>query len=199
MYLIIMKTKHGFTLVELAITLAVAVVILAVGIPVFSTMIANNRAAADSNALVTAFQLARSEAVKRGEQVKVCAGGDGSPTPTACSGANDWAKGLLVRVTSSDETLRVWDVFKGADDLVDVTPKNPVDLTEVSFSADGSVSGGVCLQLTRKAEIGGVVRVQTQRWLAVDTTGRTRVVSKRDCDTVETPLGPCPASTCPGA
>ena len=75
-----MKTKHGFTLIELMVTLAVAIVILAVGIPVFSTMIANNRAAADSNALVTALQFARSEAVKRSAQVRVCAG-DGAPTP----------------------------------------------------------------------------------------------------------------------
>ena len=51
----VMKKSYGFTLIELIVTLAAAIVILAVGIPVFSTMIANNRAAADSNALVTAL------------------------------------------------------------------------------------------------------------------------------------------------
>ena len=191
-----MKTKQGFTLVELAITVAVGIVLLAVGIPVFSTLIANNRAAADSNALVTAFQLARSEAVKRGVPVAVCAG-DGdkdNPTPAACSGTSDWTKGLLVRVPSSAETLRVWEVFKGDDESVGVTPF-PAELNEVSFVADGSVGTGVCLKLTRKAGVGAVVR-ETHRWLAVDNTGRTRVVNKSKCDSVADPFGPCPAASC---
>lgn len=179
-----MKTQQGLTLVELAVTLAVAIVVLAVGIPVFSTMLANNRAAADTNALVTALQVARSEAVKRGQQVKVCAGNgtNSVPTPTACSDTNDWAKGLVVQVQSSGEVLRVWDVFRGDDDDGAKDKVNVAEigssLTEVNFASEGrSVGGAACLRLDRNYG-SGAIGAQTQRWLAVDTTGRTRVSNK---------------------
>ncbi len=177
-----MKTKHGFTLIELMVTLAVAIVVLSVGIPVFSTLIANNRAAADSNALVTAIQYARSEAVKRSALVRVCAGNGTSsdPTPTACSGDNNWARGLLV-LAPDNEILRVWDVFKGDDD--DET-KDRVDVaeitgnhTEVAFTSDGTMVGGgrFCLQMDRTLAVGA----QAKRWLGVYTTGRTQVGSTK--------------------
>ena len=155
---------------------------MAVGIPVFSTMIANNRAAADSNALVTALQFARSEAVKRSDSVRVCAGNgtNSAPTPTACSGDNNWARGLLV-LSPDDEILRVWDVFKGddddeAEDRVDVA-EIANSRTEVAFASDGALVGGglLCLQMDRSLAVGA----QAQRWLGVYTTGRTHVSSTK--------------------
>ncbi len=177
-----MKTKHGFTLIELMVTIAVAIVIMAVGIPVFSTMIANNRAAADSNALVTALQFARSEAVKRSDSVRVCAGNgtNSAPTPTACSGDNNWARGLLV-LAPGNEVLRVWDLFKGDDDDASKDRVDIVEIassaTEVTFASDGSLVGGgrFCLQMDRSAAVGA----QAQRWLGVNTTGRTQVSSTK--------------------
>ncbi len=177
-----MKTNNGFTLIELMVTLAVAIVVLSVGIPVFSTLIANNRAAADSNALVTALQYARSEAVKRGAPVRVCAGNgtNSAPTPTACSGDNNWARGLLV-LAPDNEILRVWDVFKGDDDdetkdRVDIV-EIAVSRTEVAFAPDGTLVGGgrFCLQMDRSLAVGA----QAQRWLGVYTTGRTEVSSTK--------------------
>ena len=167
-----MKTNHGFTLIELIVTVAAAIVILAVGIPVFSTMIANNRAAADSNALVTAFQFARSEAVKRSAQVRVCAGDgdDSNPTPAGCGG--DWTGGLLVQVASSGEILRVWDRFEG-----NVTITEDAGRTQVVFASDGAWlddgGGAPCLDIQRALAVGA----QARRWLGLYTTGRTQVSS----------------------
>ena len=69
------RKQRGLTLVELMVTLAVAIILLAVGMPLFTGMAANNRAAANVNALVTALNLARSEAVGRGDVVGVAANG----------------------------------------------------------------------------------------------------------------------------
>lgn len=65
------KRFNGFTLIELVVTLAIAGIVLGVAIPSFNSMMASNRLTAYANQLLTALNLARSEAVKRGLQVIV--------------------------------------------------------------------------------------------------------------------------------
>ena len=87
-----MKNQNGLTLIEMMVTLAVAIILVAVGIPAFRSITANNRAVAQSNALVTALNLSRGEAVKRGAPVTICRAANG-----ACDDeSNDWASGWLV-------------------------------------------------------------------------------------------------------
>ena len=66
-----MKKITGFTLVELMVTLIVAAILLTVGVPSFIETIRRSRTISQANELVTALNLARSEAVKRGMQVTV--------------------------------------------------------------------------------------------------------------------------------
>lgn len=61
----------GFTLLELMITIAIAGILLGVAIPSFTSIISSNRLTTYANDLVTALNLARSEAVKRGTQVTI--------------------------------------------------------------------------------------------------------------------------------
>lgn len=75
-----MKTYSGFTLIELMITLVVVAILLAVGIPSFQTIFETNRLATQANELVTAVNLARSEAIKRGVNVTVRANAAGFQT-----------------------------------------------------------------------------------------------------------------------
>ena len=63
--------QRGFTLIELMVTLTVAGVLLALGIPSFSKLIANNRIATQTNEFVSALNMARSEAVRRSQGVSV--------------------------------------------------------------------------------------------------------------------------------
>lgn len=94
-----MKARQtGLTLVELMVTLAVAIILLAVGMPLFTGVVANNRATAQANTFVGAFKLARSEAVKQGTEVAVCAIDDPAASPLTCGSASDWDNGLLVFV-----------------------------------------------------------------------------------------------------
>jgi type IV fimbrial biogenesis protein FimT len=88
-----MERGKGFTLVELLITIVVISVLLATGVPAFLDFIKNNRLTAQTNELVPAIQLARSEAVKRGTNTIVCA----SSNETSCSdNKDDWDKGWIV-------------------------------------------------------------------------------------------------------
>ena len=56
--------SSGFTLVELMITLAIAGILVAVGIPSFNSTISDSRLTSYANEFVTALNLARSEAIK---------------------------------------------------------------------------------------------------------------------------------------
>ena len=87
-----MKRENGFTLVELLITIVIVTTLLAMGVPSLKDFMKQNRLTAQSNALVTALQVARTEAVKRGTDTVICA----SSNQSSCTGAGDWDKGWIV-------------------------------------------------------------------------------------------------------
>lgn len=87
-----MYRQNGLTLVELMISIAVLITLLAIGIPSYAQFIKNNRLAGQANDLVIAFQLARNEAVKHGSGTVICA----SANQTTCSGSKDWSTGWIV-------------------------------------------------------------------------------------------------------
>lgn len=62
---------HGFTLIELMVTVAVAGVIMAFGLPMMRDVILNQRVRTASSDFHTALLLARSEAIKRGGDVDI--------------------------------------------------------------------------------------------------------------------------------
>ncbi|MEP7243382.1 MAG: GspH/FimT family pseudopilin [Gammaproteobacteria bacterium] len=134
-----MNRHHkGFTLIELMTALTVLGVLLAMAVPSFREFTRSNRVTAAQNDLVTAFTLARSEALKRGTPVTVCASSDG----VACSGATDWATGWIVfsdgngtagTIDAGDEALQRWS---GANSDLTVTGTDSF----LRYTATGMVS-----------------------------------------------------------
>lgn len=61
--------ERGFTLIELLVTLAVAVILATVAVPSFQGMMVRNQLAADVNEILTGVNFARSEAIKRRQEV----------------------------------------------------------------------------------------------------------------------------------
>ena len=86
-----MKTHHGFTLIELVVTMAVLIVLLVLGVPEFKRMTEGNRQVAAINAIVSDLNLARTEAVKRGMVVTLCGSTDGATCDTG-----NWESGWIV-------------------------------------------------------------------------------------------------------
>ena len=58
------KFTQGFTLMELMVTLAVAAIVLTVGVPSFSGVIKDSRMTTQANQIVTSVKMARSAAVR---------------------------------------------------------------------------------------------------------------------------------------
>jgi type IV fimbrial biogenesis protein FimT len=107
-----MKKWQAFTLIELMIVLGVAAILATMAAPAFWNMIQNSRTTTQANELVTAINLARSEAIKRGERVEICS--TANPAAGECGGDNDWAAGWLVRVDGdASDVIRVWEAPAG--------------------------------------------------------------------------------------
>ena len=77
----------GLTLIELMVTLAVAVVMMAMAVPSMADFLENHQVAAIKSSLSGAVALARTEAVKRGQSVILQAIGDG---PAGNEYVNGW-------------------------------------------------------------------------------------------------------------
>jgi type IV fimbrial biogenesis protein FimT len=116
------KAATGFTLMDLLVTLTVLGILVAVGIPSFSSVIRNNRITAHTNELVTALTYARSEAMKRGDVITTCPSNDGED----CAGSNDWSTGWIVFVDANadgirdedEEPLQIWPAIEDVLQLV---------------------------------------------------------------------------------
>ncbi len=82
---------RGFTLIELMITLAVAVILLVIAVPSFRTMTISNRLTTTANDVVGALNIARMEAIKRNASVQFCSNNaslnTSDPLGTACGTA----------------------------------------------------------------------------------------------------------------
>ena len=127
---------RGLTLVELAVTLAVVAILISVALPSFTSLIQNNRVLGEVNSFVSDLQYARSEAIKEGIPVSVCASSNGS----TCLGANTWSSGWIVfpdaagsgSIAAGVSPLRVRQAMTGGDSFA-ATPSS----THFTFSRDG--------------------------------------------------------------
>lgn len=95
------RAVAGFTLIELMVTLAVVAITLAIGVPSFQGIVSDNRLSSAANGLIGAFNIARSEAIKRGRSITV--------TPTG----TDWNDGGIVAVVTPVETIKSFSASTG--------------------------------------------------------------------------------------
>jgi type IV fimbrial biogenesis protein FimT len=152
--------QGGFTLLELLVTISVAAIILSVGVPGFLSFIQNNRAVTHTNDLVTALNLGRSEATRRGTGVVLCSSTNG----TTCSDSNDWSNGWIVR-TSGGTLLRSWPERSGGAGVL------TGNVSQIQFQARGSIAGVAPLLLVRLPNCSG----NQGRDVAVNLAGRISV------------------------
>lgn len=164
----------GFTLVELMIALAVLAILMMIAAPSFEMVRNSSRLAAQANELVSAIQLARSEAVRRGQRVVMCRSENGN----ACAGAGgNWAGWLVFAdangngsVDAGEELLRVGDVR--APVTVAATDGSIVFRPD-GFAREGNLLAAatiaVCVATTRPADNRRLVTIRSGSRVAVQT------------------------------
>jgi type IV fimbrial biogenesis protein FimT len=115
------QSEGGFTLIELMVTVTIAAVLLAIGVPGMTDLIRDARLATQSDMLVSTLNLARMEALKQGKSFKVCP----AETPSTASGCTvnlqTWATGWIVfgdaAVSHRTETKNGLTITAAFDDV----------------------------------------------------------------------------------
>lgn len=125
----------GFTLVELMVTVAILAILLAIAAPSFTGTIRDTGARAVAQQLVSALNLARSEAVMRRASVQVC---PRNADATACEPRAGWKSGWLV--ISGDTVIRAWDPLQGEGGV-------EADSQAITYDAQGRVARRTTLQV----------------------------------------------------
>lgn len=108
--------QRGMTLIELMTALGVLAILVAISVPSFRSYTLRSRVTAATNDLVSALNLARSEALRASANAVACASSNpDAPTP-ACSNDTDWATGWIVfvdtnrdgNVTAGERIVQSW-------------------------------------------------------------------------------------------
>jgi type IV fimbrial biogenesis protein FimT len=85
-----LQKQFAFSLTELLVTLSISFILLGSSAPLFTGILMNNRVVTISNDLLTALQIARSEAIKRNQDVTLCKSSDSQ----SCGG--NWSDGWII-------------------------------------------------------------------------------------------------------
>ena len=149
--------KHsdtGFTLIELLMTLIVVSIVVSLGAPALSDIIRNNRLTTQTNALVTALNVSRSEAIRRNANITMCASSD----QLTCT--NDgWENGWII-MDDNNQVLRVFEPLEGLSSMASTAQS-------IQYTPTGFINGGVAVTFDLCAKSGA-----PGRQINITPTGR---------------------------
>lgn len=133
----------GFTLVELMITISIAVILLVAGVPGFSTLIKNQVLSAEASNFSMTLALARSQARSQKTQISICK----SVNETSCTTVDTekWNEGWIMFIDkdadgildNADTLLRT---YPGVDASVSIGAPDAFK-DYIAFVADGRALG----------------------------------------------------------
>jgi type IV fimbrial biogenesis protein FimT len=128
------RSSRGFTLMELLVTLAIAGVLLGLGVPAFRDFMRNGRLTGAANELLITMVTARNEAVRRQVVVSVCP----SPTPDVAAAvcAGSATQGYIAFIDTNSNCIR---------DGAELADANNVVSNVVFHSLVTSTKNGTCV------------------------------------------------------
>jgi type IV fimbrial biogenesis protein FimT len=100
----LLQRQKAFTLIELMISILVLLVLVAVAVPSFTDLLARNRLSGQANELLSVIQLARSEAIKQNQTIRLCKANADLDDCSAASGA--WDGWVLIDTASPPTVIR---------------------------------------------------------------------------------------------
>lgn len=137
------QSHKGFTLIEMIVVFAVAAILLAIAVPSVINFVRANRISAAANDLMQTFLSARSNSVRTGVPVVICA----SQSNGGCN-ASSWNMGWVAFVDlNQDNALAVGTALpfgstaaSGTTDLIVLRQSNISSLLRLSVSGASTVT-----------------------------------------------------------
>lgn len=143
---------------ELMVAVAIIAILATLAAPSFNDAILSNKLTGYANSFVSSAQLARSEAIKRGRTVKLCASADGA----ACA-SGGWEQGWIVQFVDVDGVTKVAQRQQALSSDYRFTG----NVTSLDFLSVGVGSTAATLTLCRATPTAG----SQERVVTVGTTG----------------------------
>jgi type IV fimbrial biogenesis protein FimT len=156
---------HGFTLLELMITVTLVGLLTTIGIPSFTDSLRSNRLTTSANEFISAINLARSEAIKRNQTVSI---GSGAALETG------------------------WDVFvdlnsngafdAGTDEIIRTYPALPAQYTlkstnnnYIRYRASGESADAASFLICDNRDGNNTPEADTSKLIIIGVVGRPRM------------------------
>lgn len=124
--------ERGFTLVELLITMTVAVVLIMIAVPSFKSLTLSNKLNTTANDIVNAIHVARMEAVKRNANTQLCSNSASANTSDTLGGACGTEAGAVYAMSGAAPS----QVLAGTSGITAPIQLNG-DMTALRFTAQG--------------------------------------------------------------
>ncbi|MDM1311453.1 GspH/FimT family pseudopilin [Acinetobacter indicus] len=174
-----MKPNKGFTLFELIVTVAVLAILAMIAAPSMVNLIKSSKVKTTSSAIVDFMQQARSEAIRTGRPVTVCASSNGSTCVD--EDKDQWNVGLVMQITNPDASV-IYSVLKFDDPNLEITgPEITIDnpKSEVEFNSVGAISVGVMID--KKPQVKVTMIGQDTYSVCIPISGRAERIKGSTC------------------
>ena len=193
-----MKKISGYTLIELMMTLSVAGIAMAVGIPKMADWIKPDLIKTAQREMHSGFVVARSQAIRMNGVACLCPSETASdPSPT-CSASSQWETGWIAFSSSvgncaysasTDTLLKVWDGEKNGQGLFIRTDEIPINnVNYIRFNSRGQaqfLNGSAMKGVFTLSDDTGIEKTAdgyavNARGVDLHVTGRARMIRYAD-------------------
>lgn len=178
-----MDKEQGFTLIEVMVVVAILAILGSLAAPSFKATIIQSSVSSAVNTFMADARYARSEAVRRGDNVIMCRSDAPEAASPVCNtnsgpGGNGWVSGWIIfedrdgsaNRNTGDQILRVQGPIRNLDSIVEGGGSS----TKLVFTALGrmNLSSATSLQFGSNASMTNA----QQRVVCVSQSGRARIV-----------------------
>ena len=185
-----MKKTNGVTLVELLVTVAIMAILAGAAAPSFVATIRDFAVAGQSNSMNADIRYARSEAMKRGTTVSLCASTTSLAASPTCAGTN-WASGWIVFVNPNNNgTIDAGELLlrrqeplgTASSGVTAVITSTATTVGVISITKEGRVSGQTGAAAAQATIVtflsAGTGTSQIQRFLCINANGRPKTAKQ---------------------